>query len=115
MITHANLYHTAINATKMHHYEESDFGIAFLPLTHMLQRMTVYAALHLGIVGAYAESIDKLVENFQELHPPFKSAYPRSLSGYTTGSTRCWLPGPPSTPDISMGRGYRPGSGALPS
>src|ERR1035437_4252035 len=77
MITHANLYHTAINTTKMHHYEESDFGIAFLPLTHMLQRMTVYAALHLGIVGAYAESIDKLVENFQELLPTVQVSVPQ--------------------------------------
>lgn len=77
MITHANLYHTAINATKMHHYEESDFGLAFLPLTHMLQRMTVYAALHLGIVGAYAESIDKLVENFQELRPTVQVSVPQ--------------------------------------
>jgi long-chain acyl-CoA synthetase len=77
MITHANLYHTAINATKMHHYEESDFGIGFLPLTHMLQRMTVYAALHLGIVGAYAESVDKLVENFQELRPTIQVSVPQ--------------------------------------
>ena len=77
MITHANLYYTVINATKMHHYEESDFGIAFLPLTHMLQRMTVYAALHLGIVGAYAESIDKLVDNFQELRPTVQVSVPQ--------------------------------------
>ncbi len=77
MITHANLYHTAINATKMHSYEDNDFGIAFLPLTHMLQRMTVYAALHLNIVGAYAESIDKLVENFQELHPTVQVSVPQ--------------------------------------
>lgn len=77
VITHANLYHTVMNATKMHHYEESDFGMAFLPLTHMLQRMTVYAAMHLGIMGAYAESIDKLVENFQELRPTVQVSVPQ--------------------------------------
>lgn len=77
IITHANLYHTVINATKMHSYEESDFGIAFLPLTHMLQRMSVYAAMHLGIVGAYAENIDKLVENFQELRPTVQVSVPQ--------------------------------------
>jgi len=77
MITHANLYHTVINATRMHHYEESDFGIAFLPLTHMLQRMSVYAAMHLGITGAYAESIDKLVDNFRELHPTVQVSVPQ--------------------------------------
>ena len=77
MITHANLYHTVINATRMHPYEESDFGIAFLPLTHMLQRMSVYAAMHLGISGAYAESIDKLVDNFRELHPTVQVSVPQ--------------------------------------
>ena len=77
MITHANLYHTVLNATQMHHYEESDFGLAFLPLTHMLQRMTVYAAMHLGIVGAYAESIDRLVDNFRELKPTVQVSVPQ--------------------------------------
>ncbi len=77
MISHANLYHTVINATKMHNYAQSDFGLAFLPLTHMLQRMTVYAALHLGIVGAYAESIDKLLDNFRELRPTVQVSVPQ--------------------------------------
>jgi len=77
MITHANLYHTVLNATRMHRYEESDFGLAFLPLTHMLQRMTVYAAMHLGIVGAYAESIDRLVDNFRELKPTVQVSVPK--------------------------------------
>ena len=77
MITQANLYHTAINASRMNHYDESDFGIAFLPLTHMLQRMSVYAAMHLGIVGAYAESIDKLLDNFQELKPTVQVSVPQ--------------------------------------
>lgn len=77
MITHANLYHTVLNASSVHRYEESDLGIAFLPLTHMLQRMSVYAVLHLGIQGAYAESVDKLVENFQELRPKVQVSVPQ--------------------------------------
>ena len=77
MISHANLFYTVINATKMHHYEESDFGIAFLPLSHLLQRMTIYAASHLGIVGAYAESMDKLVENFRDLRPTVQVSVPQ--------------------------------------
>jgi len=39
--------------------------------------MTVYAAMHLGIVGAYAESIDKLIENFQELRPTVQVSVPQ--------------------------------------
>lgn len=35
------------------------------------------AAMHLGIMGAYAESIDKLVENFQELRPTVQVSVPQ--------------------------------------
>ena len=77
MISHANLFYTSINAASMHSYEESDFGLAFLPLSHLLQRMTIYAAFHLGIIGAYAESIDKLVENFRELRPTVQVSVPQ--------------------------------------
>ena len=77
MITHANLYFTAINAVTTQNLAEDDFGIAYLPLTHMLQRMTVYAALHAGIRGVYAESIDKLIDNFRELRPTVQVGVPR--------------------------------------
>ena len=77
MITHANLYFTAINAVKTQNLAEDDFGIAYLPLTHMLQRMTVYGALHAGIRGVYAESIDKLIDNFRELRPTVQVGVPR--------------------------------------
>ena len=77
MITHANLYFTAINAVATQDLDPDDFGIAYLPLTHMLQRMTVYAALHAGIRGVYAESIDKLIDNFRELRPTVQVGVPR--------------------------------------
>ena len=77
MITHANLYFTAINAVKTQDLSSEDFGIAYLPLTHMLQRMTVYAAIHAGIRGVYAESIDKLIDNFRELKPTVQVGVPR--------------------------------------
>ena len=77
MITHANLYFTAINAVTTQDLDPDDFGIAYLPLTHMLQRLTVYAALHAGIRGVYAESIDKLIDNFRELKPTIQVGVPR--------------------------------------
>ena len=77
MITHANLYFTAINAVATQDLHPDDFGIAYLPLTHMLQRLTVYAALHAGIRGVYAESIDKLIDNFREHRPTVQVGVPR--------------------------------------
>jgi long-chain acyl-CoA synthetase len=77
VITHANLYFTAINAVKTQNLTADDFGIAYLPLTHMLQRVSVYAALHAGIRGVYAESIDKLIDNCRELKPTIHVGVPR--------------------------------------
>ncbi|MCX5819572.1 MAG: long-chain fatty acid--CoA ligase [Deltaproteobacteria bacterium] len=77
MITHANLYHTAIHAVTTQNLDEDDFGIAYLPLTHMLQRLTVYAVLHSEIRGVYAESIEKLIDNFRELRPTIQVGVPR--------------------------------------
>ncbi len=77
MITHANLYYTAIHAVETQKIDGSDFGIAYLPLAHLLQRMTVYAAFHAGIKGVYAESIEKLIDNFRELRPTVQVGVPR--------------------------------------
>jgi long-chain acyl-CoA synthetase len=77
MITHANLYYTAIHAVETQKLDLDDFGIAYLPLTHMLQRVTVYAVMHIGIRGVYAESIDRLIDNFRELKPTVQVGVPR--------------------------------------
>jgi long-chain acyl-CoA synthetase len=77
MITHANLYHTAIHAVTTQNLDRDDFGIGYLPLTHMLQRLTVYAVFHAEIRGVYAESIEKLIDNFRELKPTIQVGVPR--------------------------------------
>jgi long-chain acyl-CoA synthetase len=77
MITHANLYFTAIHAVKTQQIDDDDFGIAYLPLAHMLQRLTVYAIFHTRMRGVYAESIEKLIDNFRELKPTLQVGVPR--------------------------------------
>jgi long-chain acyl-CoA synthetase len=77
MITHANLYYTAIHAVQTQHITTEDFGIAYLPLTHMLQRMTVYAIFHVGMRGVFAESVEKLIDNCRELRPTHFVGVPR--------------------------------------
>jgi long-chain acyl-CoA synthetase len=77
MITHANLYFTAIHAVMTQEIDDKDFGIAYLPLTHMLQRLTVYALFHTQMRGVFAESIEKLIDNFHELKPTLLVGVPR--------------------------------------
>ncbi|MEI7671913.1 MAG: long-chain fatty acid--CoA ligase, partial [Deltaproteobacteria bacterium] len=85
MITHANLYFTAIHAVMTQDIDDNDFGIAYLPMTHMLQRLTVYAIFHTRMRGVFAESIEKLIDNFQELKPTMLVGVPRIFEKIYTG------------------------------
>ena len=52
--------------------------ISFLPLAHAFERFAgYYMLLYLGSCIAYAESLDKLIENFREVKPTFFIAVPR--------------------------------------
>ncbi len=52
-------------------------ALSFLPLSHVFERMVDYLYFLRGITIAYAESIDKLTDNFQEIKPHFFAAVPR--------------------------------------
>jgi len=53
-------------------------NISFLPLAHAFERFAgYYMLLSMGICIAYAESLDKLLENFREVKPNFFVAVPR--------------------------------------
>ena len=53
-------------------------NISFLPLAHAFERFAgYYMPLYIGICIAYAESLEKLVENFREVKPNLFVAVPR--------------------------------------
>ena len=53
-------------------------NISFLPLAHAFERFGgYYFVLFMGRCIAYAESLDKLIENFREVKPNFFVAVPR--------------------------------------
>ena len=51
--------------------------MCFLPLSHVFERMLDYAYLYRGATIAYAESIEKLKDNFLEVNPHCFGAVPR--------------------------------------
>lgn len=52
--------------------------LSFLPLAHSLERTVgYYCPIFLGHKVAFAESVDKLLENFQEIRPTFLISVPR--------------------------------------
>lgn len=77
ILTHRNISAVTVASAEAIPLREDDFGIVFLPLSHVLQRVSGYVGLYQGSKGAFAESIDKIVENFQELKPTVQSSVPR--------------------------------------
>lgn len=52
-------------------------SMMFLPLAHILGRVVQYIQFHYGFVQCYAESLDKLSENIQQIRPHFMACVPR--------------------------------------
>ncbi|MBF0493486.1 MAG: long-chain fatty acid--CoA ligase, partial [Deltaproteobacteria bacterium] len=56
---------------------EGKESLLFLPLAHILARALQFYQLTQGFIQAYAESIDKLLENIKEIKPHFMVSVPR--------------------------------------
>ncbi len=77
MLTHDNLHsNVATSATKIP-FSGQDVALSFLPLSHVFERMGDYLFWHTGTSIAYAESIDTVPLNLQEVRPTFVMSVPR--------------------------------------
>lgn len=78
MLTHGNFLSNiegALDAIPITHEETF---LSFLPLSHVFERMVGhFLALHQGDTIAYAESIDTVAENLQEVKPTLMASVPR--------------------------------------
>ena len=55
-----------------------DVLLSYLPLSHVFERMAgQFMPLYVGTTIAYAESIDKIQENLQEVKPTVMTSVPR--------------------------------------
>ncbi|WP_299053655.1 long-chain fatty acid--CoA ligase [uncultured Polaribacter sp.] len=52
-------------------------GLSFLPICHIFERMILYLYQYCGVSVYFAESIEKLSENAQEIKPNVMTAVPR--------------------------------------
>ncbi|HEX7997468.1 MAG TPA: long-chain fatty acid--CoA ligase [Pyrinomonadaceae bacterium] len=77
MLTHSNLVSNLIDCGEHFTYYESDTALSVLPLSHVLERLAMYMYIHHGMRVFYAESIEKLGENFREVHPTIFIGVPR--------------------------------------
>ena len=78
MLTHDNIFsNVAVSRTKVP-FEGEDTALSFLPLSHIFERMAGhYLMFATGTSIAYAESIDTVPVNLQEVKPTLVLSVPR--------------------------------------
>ncbi len=77
VLTHGNFLAELEACQKLFEITCHDTSIVFLPLAHILARVMQFFQISIGFEQAYAESIDKLVDNLGEVRPHFFVAVPR--------------------------------------
>ena len=81
MLSHTNIYSDIQYSRESFPFEDRpDFkALSFLPLNHIFERTVSYIYLFSGISIYYAESLDSIAVNLQELHPDVFTTVPRLL------------------------------------
>ncbi len=79
MLTHANVIFDAhYGLEKLEAFGKNETFLSFLPLSHVLERTAgYYAPLMTGCHVAFCESVDKVVENMQDVGPTVMVSVPR--------------------------------------
>ena len=78
MLTHDNIYSNVMASAAVIPFAGKEICLSFLPLSHIFERMAGhYLMLHTGTSIAYAESIDTVPINMQEVRPTLVLSVPR--------------------------------------
>ncbi len=78
MLTHKNIISNVKAAHEIFDIGATDIFLSFLPLCHIFERMAgYYTALSGGCMIAYAESIEKIASNMEDIKPTIMTAVPR--------------------------------------
>ncbi|MFW6202449.1 MAG: AMP-dependent synthetase/ligase, partial [Gemmatimonadota bacterium] len=77
MLTHDNIHSNVLACREILPIGESDAALSLLPLSHIFERMVDYVMFDRGCTIAYAESIDRVVDNLPEVRPTIVASVPR--------------------------------------
>jgi len=79
MLTHGNLVHNVLAAEKVFPQVNHEWTVlSFLPLCHSFERTAGHNfMLYAGLTIAYAESVEKVPENMQQVRPDIMCSVPR--------------------------------------
>lgn len=79
MLSHKNLMTNAIETSKIQHLNHNHRVLSFLPLSHVFEHMVNYQYHYLGVSIYYAESINTIGKDINELQVDGFIAVPRLL------------------------------------
>lgn len=77
MLTHTNLISNTIDAAEKYAFSGHDISLSVLPLSHVFERTGMYVYFMFGMEVYYAESVEKVPENLQEVRPTIFIGVPR--------------------------------------
>ena len=77
MLTHENFCSNVVAALEHLSFESGFTTLSFLPLSHVFERTIDYCYFYLGCTIAYAESVQTVAQNFQEVRPHTFVSVPR--------------------------------------
>lgn len=77
MLTHGNFVSNSKALDAVTEFADKDVILSFLPLSHVLERMTTFSWLYKGCSVYYAESIETVAENLLEVRPTIMISVPR--------------------------------------
>jgi long-chain acyl-CoA synthetase len=75
--THANHVAALTALAQIPGVRPGDVHLLFLPLAHSFGRLEAYMAVHRGLVTAFAQGLDTLADDLQQVRPDFIFAVPR--------------------------------------
>jgi len=77
MLSHTNIISNVIDAGEKYNFAGDDISLSVLPLSHIFERTGMYLYILNGMAVYYAESIEKVPDNLQEVRPTLFIGVPR--------------------------------------
>jgi long-chain acyl-CoA synthetase len=85
MLTHRNLVSNFTTVAAIHPMNPEDTALSYLPLCHSYERIMTYKYQYQGLSVYYAESVETLLNNIQEVQPHTFSSVPLLLEKIYSG------------------------------
>lgn len=80
MLSHGNIVANVMGGTERFPIENKEISaLSFLPCCHIFERLILYLYQYRGVNIYFAESIEKISENLQEIKPQLMTVVPRVL------------------------------------